>query len=357
MITISKGNLLAADVDALVNTVNTQGVMGKGIAAQFKRAYPQVFKSYRAASESGDVVLGKMHVVDLGTFGGGPRWVINFPTKGHWKAKSRLGDIRDGLRDLVQVIQRLSIRSIALPPLGCGNGGLRWSEVRPLIEEELSVIPDVHIKLFSPDGAPAAEEMVTRTAVPGMTLGSAAVISLIDRYRAGLLDPVVRLLEIHKLMYFLQESGESRLKLNYSAGLYGPYAQNLRHVLSRIEGHWLSGYADGGDDPYKVVNLVDGAAEAADDFMSHELATLDRMARVATLIEGYEDPYGLELLGTVHWLMCRNAEVMANPGEAVAAVQSWSDRKASVMKPEHIKKAWNRLTEQRWGSESLSAQH
>ncbi len=357
MINITKGNLLNAKVDALVNTVNTEGVMGKGIAAQFKRAYPSVYSAYHSACKAGEVQLGKMHVANLGALGGGPRWVINFPTKGHWRAKSKIEDIRAGLRDLVNVVRELGIRSIAIPPLGCGNGGLSWSEVRPMIEQELSIIPEVDIELYSPDGAPSAQEMPTRTMKPNLTLSSAALIALIERYRAGLLDPCVRLLEVHKLMYFLQEAGESRLKLKYDAGLYGPYAQNLRHVLAKIEGHWIFGYADGGDAPYKVIDVVEGAAQAAEQVISSEFATADRMERVAALIDGYEDPYGLELLGTVHWVMCRNVDARDSAEAAFLAVQQWNDRKASVMKPEHVQKAWNRLSNQRWGSESASAIH
>lgn len=357
MIHNAQGNLLQADVDALVNTVNTQGVMGKGIAAQFKRAYPNVFKSYSHACKAGEVRLGQMHVVDLGNLAGGPRWVINFPTKGHWKANSRLEDIRSGLKDLVRVIRELEIDSVALPPLGCGNGGLRWSEVKPMIQEELASIPEVRVELYAPDGAPAAEEMPNHTSKPALTLASASLVALVDRYRAGLLDPCVRLLEVHKLMYFLQEAGEHRLKLNYSAGPYGPYAENLRHVLAKIEGHWIWGYADGGDSPYKVIDLADGASEQAAEFIASEFSAAGRMQRVAALIEGYEDPYGLELLGTVHWLMCRSSEVRDDPEAAVTAVRGWNDRKASVMKPEHIKKAWSRLTEHRWSTESASALH
>lgn len=357
MFNIAHGNLLKADADALVNTVNTQGVMGKGIAAQFKRAYPHVFKSYQSACATGEVRLGQMHVVDMGALGGGPRWVINFPTKGHWKAKSKLTDIRAGLVDLVRVTQQLGIKSIAIPPLGCGNGGLDWAEVLPVIREALEPLQNVRVDVFAPEGAPTPSEMPTRTARPKLTLGSAALIALVDRYQGALLDPVVRLLEIHKLMYFLQEAGEARLRLQYQQGLYGPYAQNLRHLLTRIEGHWVLGYGDGGDDPSKQVELIAGAAEAADAFIADEFATQERMERVALLIDGYEDPYGLELLGTVHWVMCRNHAARDDSNAAIAAVQSWNSRKANMMKPEHVAKAWNRLRDHGWHAEARSAVH
>jgi O-acetyl-ADP-ribose deacetylase (regulator of RNase III) len=155
MLTEERGNLLDAPADALVNTVNTVGVMGKGLALQFKQAYPANFRAYQAACRRGEVRLGHMftHATDLD---GHPRYVINFPTKGHWRSRSRLSDIEDGLAGLCTVIQDLGIQSIAVPPLGCGNGGLGWSDVRPLIVGALGDLPDVHVMLYPPQDAPAA---------------------------------------------------------------------------------------------------------------------------------------------------------------------------------------------------------
>src|SRR3990167_2967302 len=221
MIEISKGNLLEAPVEALINTVNTEGVMGKGIALQFKQAYPAMFKAYEKACAAGEVRLGKMHVFDLGGLVGGPRWIINFPTKGHWRSRSRLADIDAGLADLVEQIRRLCIRSIAVPPLGCGHGGLSWSEVSPRIEAALAALPDVKVALYPPLGAPLAEDMPIRTEKPAMTEGRAALLALMDRYLQGLLDPFVSLLEIHKLMYFMQEAGQN-LKLKFEPHHFVP---------------------------------------------------------------------------------------------------------------------------------------
>ncbi len=208
MIELTKGNLLEAPAEALVNTVNTAGIMGKGIALQFKQAYPQMFRAYERDCKAGEVKLGKMQVFDLGGLVGGPRWIINFPTKGHWRAGSRMADIETGLHDLVATIKRLHIRSIAVPPLGCGNGGLDWNEVRPRIESAFAALPEVSVLVFAPGGAPEASAMPNRTERPKMTMGQAALIALMDRYLKGLLDPFVSLLEIHKLMYFLQAAGQ-----------------------------------------------------------------------------------------------------------------------------------------------------
>ncbi len=148
------GNLLEADVDALVNPVNTQGVMGKGLAQQFKRAFPEVFQSYMRACKAGEVAPGKIHVVPRSM---APRFILNFPTKKHWRHPSKLEYIRDGLDDLVQQVRALEIRSIAIPPLGCGLGGLAWEDVRPLIESAFVPMPEVRVMLYAPTGAPAAD--------------------------------------------------------------------------------------------------------------------------------------------------------------------------------------------------------
>ena len=150
MIQLASGNLLESKVEALVNAVNTVGVMGKGIALQFRQAYPEMFRAYAAACKAGDVQPGKMHVFDLGVSKENPRWIINFPTKRDWRESSRLIDVDVGLVDLVATIRRLNIHSIAIPPLGCGLGGLAWDEVRPRIERSFAEVTDVLVLLFAP---------------------------------------------------------------------------------------------------------------------------------------------------------------------------------------------------------------
>ncbi len=347
MIEFVRGNLLEARTDALVNTVNTQGVMGKGIALQFKQAFPTMYREYERACAAGEVKLGKMHVVDLGGLVGGPRWIINFPTKGHWRATSKIADVETGLRDLVRVICESGIQSIALPPLGCGLGGLAWNDVRPRIEAALAEVPQVKVLVFAPGDSPAAEAMPNRTERPKMTMGQAALIALMDRYLKGLLDPFVSLLEIHKLLYFLQASGQP-LKLRYEAQSYGPYAKNLRQVLIRMEKHYTLGYGEGKDTPTKPIELLPGAVEEANAFLASDYDTLQRMNCVDTLIEGYEDAYGLELLSSVHWVMTHDPAARTNANAAVNAVQSWNARKSRTLKVEHLIKAWQRLTECGW---------
>jgi O-acetyl-ADP-ribose deacetylase (regulator of RNase III) len=181
MIKEATGDLLRADVDALVNTVNTVGVMGKGIALQFKRAYPEMFREYVRAAKAGDVARGRMHVWPTGAMGG-PKFIINFPTKGHWRSPSRLEDIESGLRDLVEVIRHLGIRSIAVPPLGAGSGGLDWGDVEPLIRRAFGGVSDVEVLLYPPQESPRAAEMRNVTPRPDMTLGRAAMVRVLAQY-------------------------------------------------------------------------------------------------------------------------------------------------------------------------------
>ncbi len=348
MIELTQGNLLAAPVEALVNTVNTEGVMGKGIALQFRQAFPEMYRAYVKACASGEVRLGEMQVFDLGGLAGGARWIINFPTKGHWRARSRLQDIEAGLADLTAKVRQLGINSIAVPPLGCGNGGLEWSEVRPRIERAFAGLADVKVLLFAPTGAPAVAAMPNRTERPKMTIGQAALVALMDRYLKGLLDPFVSLLEVHKLMYFLKAAGEPMARLEFEKGQFGPYAPDLRHGLIRMENHLTRGYGEGKDDPKLPIELLPGAVEAAEAFLSERSETKARMEQVAGLIRGFEDPYGMELLSSVHWVMQHDPAACEVPETAIAAVQAWNDRKRRVLRPEHLRKAWTRLKEHRW---------
>ncbi|MFT9091216.1 MAG: macro domain-containing protein [Gluconacetobacter sp.] len=324
----------------MVNTVNCVGIMGRGIALQFKNAFPENFKAYEAACRRDEVQPGKMFIVEVNRLGG-PKFVINFPTKRHWKGKSRMTDIDAGLEALVSEIKSHNIKSIAIPPLGSGLGGLVWSEVRPRIENALGPIEGLHVVVYEPNSAPIA--MKSRE-IPKMTAGRAALIVLVDRYLAGLMDPFVTLIEVQKLLYFMQVAGEP-LKLRYTKYHYGPYADNLRHVLKAIEGHFLSGYYDGGDAPDKALELVPGAIKDAEDFLVHDEATAIRFDRVGELVEGFETPWGLELLATVHWVVTQ--EGANNVDDVTAQVHAWNERKRRFT-TRQIGIAYETLQKKKW---------
>jgi O-acetyl-ADP-ribose deacetylase (regulator of RNase III) len=340
MIEFTTGDILRADAEAVVNTVNCVGIMGRGIALQFKNAFPANFKAYEAACAREQVQPGRMFVFETGTLGN-PKFIINFPTKRHWRGKSRMEDIDSGLKALVEEVRRRGIRSIAIPPLGSGLGGLDWADVRPRIEAALRGVNDLHVIVFEPNSAP----VVTKSRdVPNMTPGRAALVVLMNRYLGGLMDPFVTLIEVQKLMYFMQEAGEP-LRLNYKKHHYGPYADNLRHVLTKIEGHLVSGYHDGGDAPDKQLELVPGAVKDAAAFLAGDVDTRSRFDRVGNLVEGFETPFGLELLATVHWVVTR--EHATDAEDAAVKVYAWNDRKR-IFSPRQIGIAYDTLRAKGW---------
>lgn len=343
MIELTRGDILQADAEALVNTVNCVGVMGRGIALQFRKAFPDNYNAYKAACDRKELRPGTMLVHDLGRLSN-PRFVINFPTKRHWRSKSRLEDLEAGLETLTEEVRRLKLRSIAIPPLGCGLGGLEWKDVRPRIEQAFCKLPDVRVLLFAPEGAPDVETMARSKKVPNMTIGRASLLGLIRRYLAAAMDPAVTLLEIHKLMYFMQEAGEP-LRLRYEKGPYGPYAENLRHVLNHIEGHFIRGYGDAADTPTKQIEVLPDAVQRAEEFLHEHPETQARFERVGELIRGFETPYGMELLATVHWVCAEEGASTAD--DVVTRTYAWNPRKRRF--PEgHVRIAWNVLDRRGW---------
>jgi O-acetyl-ADP-ribose deacetylase (regulator of RNase III) len=346
MIDLIQGNLLEAEADALVNTVNTEGVMGKGVALQFSKKFPEMLAAYKKACEAGEVRPGHMHIFERGEMFQ-PRYIINFPTKRHWRSPSRIEDIEAGLKALVKEIEKRGIRSIALPPLGCGNGGLDWNEVLPRIKAALDPLKNVRVLVFPPKGAPAAEDIVHSTPRPEMNPSRAIVLKIWRQYLA--LGYQLTLLEIHKLLYFLQESGEP-LRLRFAKETYGPYADNLRHLLHRFEGHFTLGFGDGRNKPDTEITLQPGAVEEAEAFLTanadSSVPSLERLNRVTKLVEGFESPYGMELLATVHWVAVH--EDAKDLDSAVTAVHAWNSRKRKLMAREHVALAHNRLAEHGW---------
>jgi O-acetyl-ADP-ribose deacetylase (regulator of RNase III) len=343
MTTVFKsGDLLQhSNIDAIVNTVNCVGVMGKGIALQFKQKWPDNFKAYASACKRGEVQVGRMFVYDSGGLVK-PNFIINFPTKQHWRGASQLAWIESGLQDLVQQVRERGISSIALPPLGCGNGGLDWDIVKPLIEQAFKGLPQVQVHVFEPSFTPVFSAPIVAV-LPKMTAGRAALVKVIQSYKA--MDFDLGKIAIQKLAYFLQQSGEP-LKLNFVKHQYGPYADSLRHALNSMNGIYIEGYETEGND--SDISVTDAALKAADTYIcdqNHdELA--NRIGRVTQLIEGYETPYGLELLATVHWAA---KELGATtPEQAISMVHGWNSRKAQLMKSDNIKVAWVRLEQLGW---------
>lgn len=346
-IKLTSGDLLAQKVDAIVNTVNTVGVMGKGVALQFKRRWPENFRAYEAACKANAVRVGEMFIVDNGGLLT-PKYIVNFPTKQHWRSPSRLEFIEAGLKDLVVQIRRLNIRSIAMPPLGCGNGGLDWAEVEPMITAAFAELSDVEVRLFAP--SVERRQLAAETAPAKMTPGRAAVIAVLSMYQR--LQYALTQIEVQKLIYFLDVAGEP-MGMRFTKGKFGPYARELNHVLLKLEGAYITGLGDL-DTPSEIQVRAD-AVERAQGFLEATGAeTAVRVQRISSLIEGFETPFGMELLATVHW-------AVKDIGRAATArlvqdyIHSWNERKRKLMTPALVERAYARLRDQGWLDTPASA--
>lgn len=325
MLTFTQGNLLDADVEAVVNTVNTVGIMGKGIALMFKEHFPDNFAAYARACDEGDVRIGKMFVTENKELFG-PKWIINFPTKTHWRARTKLEWIEEGLKELVRVIEEKKIRSIAVPPLGCGNGGLEWEAVRPLIVAALEKIDGLDAIIYEPTAK--YQNVAKRKGVEKLTPARALVAEMVRRY--CLLGIDCSILEVQKLAWFI-ERGVKRLNVEdplgfqFAANKYGPYSDNLRHLLDSLDGSYLrcdKRLADA--DPLDLIWFNDEKRDRVSAYLkSGEGKTYSGVLEWATFtIDGFESPFGMELLATVDWLT-EIHEVEPTTAGVMEGLRSW----------------------------------
>ncbi|WLD14369.1 macro domain-containing protein [Planctellipticum variicoloris] len=308
MIRYTTGNLLEDPSEALVNTVNEVGVMGKGIALMFREEFPENTRAYVEACKAGTLQVGKM-LVTVQKELVGPKWVINFPTKKHWRNPSKMEWIRSGLKDLVRVIRESGIRSIAVPPLGCGNGGLEWSQVRQEIETAFAELPNVDVTVYAPTSE--YQNTAKRSGLTELTPARALVAELVRRYSVLGLDCTN--LEVQKLAWFLHRSSirqglSDPLDLRFSANKYGPYADSLRHLLDGLDGSYLhceKRLADAG--PFDLIWFEDSQRERVVSYLQEQPAATyaGALEHTAEIIDGFESPLGLELLATVDWLLSK----------------------------------------------------
>jgi O-acetyl-ADP-ribose deacetylase (regulator of RNase III) len=354
MIMFRQGNLLEARAEALVNTVNTVGVMGKGIALMFKEAFPENFRAYEQASKRKEVQIGRMFVIENLALSG-PRWLINFPTKKHWRQPSKLEWIVEGLQDLRRVIEEKGIKSVALPPLGCGNGGLDWSDVRPEIERVLRPLESVEIVVFEPTAK--YQNVAKPTGVSTLTPARALVAEMVRRY--WVLGIECTYLEVQKLGWFLERTIQQiniddPLDLRFSADKYGPYSDRLRHLLNGLDGSYLhcdKRLSDAG--PLDTIWFDEGRRAYMDLYLKQpeHRSLLEVLDRTAEVIDGFESPLGMELLATVDWLIQREGCEPTLPGirEGLArwpAGEEAAKRKLKLFNDRLLSLALERLAQQ-----------
>lgn len=356
MITFTTGNLLEADVDALVNTVNTVGVMGKGIALMFKEAFPDNTKAYEAAAKRGAIQVGRMFVTERNELLGGPKWIINFPTKKDWKHRSKLEWIEQGLTDLVAVIKSKNIRSIAIPPLGSGNGGLDWRDVRWRIERTLEPLADVAVVIYEP--IDKYQNVAKKVGVEKLTPPRALIAEMIRRY--WVLGFECSLLEVQKLAYFIERNIisaqlDNKMNLQFKANRYGPYAPRLMHLLNGLDGSYLhcdKRLSDAG--PMDAIYFEESKKDTVSAYLGSGEAKPYGKALEATaeLIDGFQSPLGMELLATVDWLL-HHEKVEPTVESVRAGLLAWpgghkaGERKARLFDNRLIDIALRRLTEAR----------
>lgn len=355
MLTYTRGNLLEADVEALVNTVNTVGVMGKGVALMFRESFPENLRAYVEACKRGDVNVGRMFVTERRALIG-PRWIINFPTKQHWRAGSQIRWIEDGLLDLARVVREKGIRSIAVPPLGCGNGGLHWNVVRSRIEAVLGELEGVDVLVFEPTRQ--YQNVQKRQGVEKLTPARALIAEAVRRYSLKGLDCSV--LEVQKLAWFLETSlnhlglaDPNPLDLRFAANRYGPYAHRLTHLLNGLDGSYLhceKRLADAG--PLDLIEFNPEKRQQVTAYLGSDDAKpyMPALERVEALIEGFESPFGLELLATIDWLVQRE-DCVATVAGIRSGLEHWPGgndagrRKLSLFDDRVIGLALDRLDE------------
>jgi O-acetyl-ADP-ribose deacetylase (regulator of RNase III) len=340
MITYSTGDMLAAPVEALVNTVNTVGVMGKGIALQFKEHFPENYKAYVAAVKREEVKTGKMFVTKLNRMDQ-LRYIINFPTKQHWKAPSKLEYIQAGLSDLRRILLELDIRTVALPPLGCGNGGLNWAVVKPIIESGLADL-DIDIRVYEPSAEVIARlENEASVKKVLLTPPRAMMLSLLYHYRQ--LGEYASEFAAEKLMYFLQRVGEPQLQLDFQKHFYGPYSGKVRHVLYALNGQFINGVSLKNNRPFDPIELNPDRIGEVEQFIVEKISA-DQRKRLNILIEmldGFQSPAGLELLASLDFLIRENKTFDINI--LSGALKQWSSRKKRLFTHHQITAALNRL--------------
>jgi O-acetyl-ADP-ribose deacetylase (regulator of RNase III) len=307
MIIFAQGNLLEARAEALVNTVNTVGVMGKGIALMFKERFAENFRRYAAACKAKEVRTGRMFVTEVNELDG-PRWIVNFPTKQHWRGNSHMEWIIEGLQDLRRFLVENKVKSVAIPPLGSGNGGLDWANVRKQIEAALGDL-NTEILVFEP--TQKYQNVAKRAGVEKLTPARALIAELVRRY--WVLGMECSLLEIQKLAWFLERSierlnpGSNPLDLQFVPHKYGPYANRLVHLLNNLDGSYLHCDKRINDaDPLDVIWFDDGRKTFLQTYLKTEAREYaPALEATVALIDGFESPYGLELLATVDWLLSR----------------------------------------------------
>lgn len=340
MINYTTGDMFASSAYALVNTVNTVGVMGKGVALRCKELFPSNFFEYKRACKEGVLTTGRMLVCRDSNADLGERLIINFPTKKHWRNPSEYIYVEEGLKALRKVIIDEGIMEIAIPPLGCGNGGLDWNLVKPMIENALSDLKDVNIIVYEPN---SLYTMVQKKVASEAKLTDAKALLLYALFCYEMSDERTNLVVANKLSYFYQLTGEKAFaKMQFLASHYGPYCHAVGHVLKGANGKYLHGLEQMDAKPFEILDLDYSRKQEVSDYVHNMRAeTLANVKKVLKIIDGFESSFAIEILATVAYIRKQNPGIDLNG--TIAAVRRWSDRKARLFSPAHIQMVYDHL--------------
>lgn len=339
MIKYVKGNLLESDAEALVNTVNTVGVMGKGIALQFKNQYPINYKTYQQACKANKIQIGRMFVTNESTLLKGSKTIINFPTKTDWRKPSEYIYIEQGLKDLKQVLHINQIKSVALPPLGAGNGKLDWDKVKVLIENHLSDIT-CDVLVYEPN---AKIEEVMRKERVKLTPARAMLLAVL--YELVRNEEFISEFAAEKVSYFLSRFGaEDNFKLKFQPNFYGPYSGKVRHVLFYLNGSYITGYSGKDTKPFQEIwPVMEGEKEIEAYLNASENARYKEIVqKTKEFLTGFYSSFALELLSTVDYIM--QSYHISSPEDVKSQLEKWNDRKRTLFaKESYIRLAYDHL--------------
>ncbi|GHT13665.1 Appr-1-p processing protein [Bacteroidia bacterium] len=330
MIHYIKGNILESDAQALVNTVNTVGVMGKGIALQFKKAFPNNFRAYQVACEQKEISVGKLFVTKDSNLNSGEKIIINFPTKKDWRKPSEYSFIEDGLDDFLKTIEKYQIKSVAIPPLGAGNGGLEWEKIKHIINKKLGSV-DMDILVYEPN-----QEIKEHLKTERVKLTSARALLLYVLYDLVRNGEYVSEFSSEKVCYFLQKfGGEKYLKLQFIPNFYGPYSGKVRHVLNYLNGSYIMGYSDMNKKPFDPLTLIADGYDTVETYINDNVELSEIATKTTKFLNGFYSDFALELLSSIDYIIQTNKtfdqQIIAQK------LEEWSDRKRSMLsKQEYI---------------------
>ncbi len=338
------GDMMQSDAVALVNTVNTVGVMGKGIALQFKEAFRQNNKVYIEACKRNELAPGKLIAVWDENLQSGKKFIINFPTKVHWRQPSKYEYIEKGLDALRILIQEENIPSIAIPPLGCGNGGLEWSRVKAMIEQKLSGL-DIRIDIYEPNAAiKAVLQAQESTREVHLTPARASLLYSLFAFES--IGEYSSLFTANKLAYFLQRKGQP-LKLDFQQHHYGPYAIGVEKVLYHLNGVYLKGMEQGEIKPFEPLKLNYAKWNEVNEYVNKKMDYEDskRVKSLIHFLSGYTSELSLEILATVDFILKKDETMTFD--QVMDAIPKLSKRKYDLFKKELVEIAYNHLIQYR----------